>query len=611
LLLAAFGTLEFLFPVCLAANRLLRAPFSQAPGTFNVYVLGESTSAGDPYRPKLSFPGILSYMYGGRLGGGRLEIINLSVPGADLESQYWRLLRELVLRPPRAGLLLVYAGINEPAPVGDGPGFGWWKCAQRSVILSKLLSFHNDGVPDGNFGQYYSPGRYEYRLAKTLRLAKKNGLKAVVSTLTGNFADFPPYTEPRFSGGGEKAAYAGARRSEAAGRWAEAGRSYAALLAKDSGNKTMLHYRLGRCLARTGDYKGAKENFYLAADFGNSRRPTRAQNHAIRRAAAAEGAAVAETARLYENSSPHGVPGYNLFVDPHHPNIPGYLLLAASFSGEISKLYGEAPLRPAPSEKEVKARFGFKDEDSYEVYLSRAHWFCAEAAAAESNTELIRMAEEYLSKAEQVLGRMKANREQALKLYFWRMVAAAVKRDAAGVARWLEAGDFAGRNNRFVRSGNKQLEAWVSGLLKNSGLPEAGYRKLYAAGEAAPDAAGAPRRLTTAEPAAPRPENPTAVKRPETLETRLELCRNPGKMDKNKALQVCQGLVYSAYAGTVPGEKAGIIGSAASFESYKLLLALGRREEAEEILVWTVSNAPPGWAGLPAAENALNMLKNK
>ena len=44
------------------------------------------------------------------------------------------------------------------------------------------------------------------------------------------------------------------------------------------------------------------------------------------------------------------------------------------------------------------------------------------------------------------------------------------------------------------------------------------------------------------------------------------------------------------------------LASDASFESYKLLKAMGREEEAGETLFWTIRNAPPSWPGLAEAK---------
>jgi len=75
---------------------------------------------------------------------------------------------------------------------------------------------------------------------------------------------------------------------------------------------------------------------------------------------------------------------------------------------------------------------------------------------------------------------------------------------------------------------------------------------------------------------------------------------------KERALDACQSVVYAVSVGTV-GNMAGyeILGAEASFESYKLLNALGRQEEAGETLLWAVKNAPASWPRLSEARKYL------
>ena len=76
-------------------------PILSRSETFPVYVVGESTAFGMPFAPKISFPKIVSLMLGGRIRGKPLEIVSLAKIGSQTEEQYWRLFRELSLRPRR------------------------------------------------------------------------------------------------------------------------------------------------------------------------------------------------------------------------------------------------------------------------------------------------------------------------------------------------------------------------------------------------------------------------------------------------------------------------------------------------------------------------------
>jgi hypothetical protein len=79
---------------------------------------------------------------------------------------------------------------------------------------------------------------------------------------------------------------------------------------------------------------------------------------------------------------------------------------------------------------------------------------------------------------------------------------------------------------------------------------------------------------------------------------------------KEEALAACQEAVYSmSAAGGKPEPVSYLAACDASFESYKLLKALGRDEEAREMLLWAVKNAPPDWAALPEARKEFARIK--
>ncbi|MEI7530266.1 MAG: hypothetical protein WCK76_15115, partial [Elusimicrobiota bacterium] len=93
-----------------------------------------------------------------------------------------------------------------------------------------------------------------------------------------------------------------------------------------------------------------------------------------------------------------------------------------------------------------------------------------------------------------------------------------------------------------------------------------------------------------------RLEEEHARPRPETL---IEKCmRLAAANKKEEALSACQSAAYADYTGV---EGAAFTGLDASLESYKLLKALGRAEEAREMLLWTIKTAPASWPRLEEA----------
>lgn len=155
--------------------------------------------------------------------------------------------------------------------------------------------------------------------------------------------------------------------------------------------------------------------------------------------------------------------------------------------------------------------------------------------------------------------------------------------------------------------GDRPLRNWLApGVL---GLSRATLRKLWKDGAerarelyaAAEEKAGAG-NLRGAE--APLAEAAGLERNPDTAEAFMALCSLRVKAGKKEpALQACQSAAYASYFGAEGGPPA--LGAEASFETHKLLKAMGRKSEAETLLRRTVDNAPPSWPGLAAAKALL------
>lgn len=74
--------------------------------------------------------------------------------------------------------------------------------------------------------------------------------------------------------------------------------------------------------------------------------------------------------------SAQGVPGYDLFIDAHHPNLKGYLAVSELVATQILNLVGEqgATLRALDADC-VATIFQFDDEKRYWMFVNRGRWF--------------------------------------------------------------------------------------------------------------------------------------------------------------------------------------------------------------------------------------------
>jgi len=369
--------MEVVFNTSFGANivKYIHNPLRKDDGSFKIYVVGESTSEGEPYIPKISFAKIVSYMFGGKLRNREIRIINLAKGGKNAEYEYWRLLGELYLRPPGDGLLLIYSGINDACQDSYDEEYGRWRFLQNSLVISKiqyLLQETNINWLRNIFGvnNPRSLQRYDYRLRKIVKLAERFKLKVIISTLVSNYADFSPLKEGSEFADDIKLA----QNYRDRGDFRKARGIYSALLLKSASNRDFLNFSIAQCYQATGDYGNAKEYFYHAVDSGNEIRPTLGQDRVIRKIASEYGIPLADNLRYFEENSPNGLLGNSLFHDAHHPNLKGHILLAKGFAREMEKLYGVKTVRPDPGTEEVESYFGLTEQDKYVIYASKIFW---------------------------------------------------------------------------------------------------------------------------------------------------------------------------------------------------------------------------------------------
>lgn len=421
--------------------------------SFYIYVVGGSTAYGEPYDSKISFSKIVSYMFDGTIRGKKIEIINLAEPGHNVEYAYWKLFRELFARPHRDGLLLIYAGINDPVSRGADPSFWRWKLMQRSIVLSKLQYVLEGRLPgslfegrqtDYNalsrfFGLNNSLQKYEYRLRKLIALAKSYGQDIVISTLVGNISQFDPEDRSIYEAGEALALFNEATERESSGDFAAAIEIYERILGTMDVNLAHVYYHLGKCYRAVGMQDQAKEYFWKAVDVGDPRRPNRWQNEVIRRLAREYDIELSDSSSIFEEDSPDEIPGDNLFVDAHHPNLRGYILMARGFAREMEKVTGERIARPDVTPEEIMEHFGFGDKDLFGVFIDRSGWFIGHATLVHDKEERLRKAEYFLQRAEEF------DRDNT-NIYFFHFFIALLREDREEALYWLDRGKLLSDN---------------------------------------------------------------------------------------------------------------------------------------------------------------------
>ena len=103
-----------------------------------------------------------------------------------------------------------------------------------------------------------------------------------------------------------------------------------------------LHYRLGRCYQAIGNYAEARNRYIQALNLDTLRfRADTEINNIIRSIAdsmSSEDIYLVDTERKFEEKSPHGAPGNELFDDHVHMNFRGNYILARSMFKQVSKI---------------------------------------------------------------------------------------------------------------------------------------------------------------------------------------------------------------------------------------------------------------------------------
>lgn len=337
------------------------------PGTFRIFVIGESSAEGVPYGTGLAFSSWLARRLEAQAPEVRWEVVNVALAGATARSMV-AMVREITKHAP--DLLVVYLGHNE---IGarltseeralldpDHVELRGWLSGLRlyRVVASALprRGKHLD-LPraPGAAGRMGSPADYAsdadreaiaraYRanLETMVRLMRAAGARTVLVTLSQNLSDWAPNVSihRRRLGRAEKRAWREAvrrgrrlapRDCEAAlAAWREA-------LALDDGF-AMLHFEMAQCERRLGHLDAAREHYRRASDLDCfTQGALLSFNTILRDVAGREGALLVDVDAAFTQVSGARLVGDDLFIDPLHPNLRAHQLIARAVAEELRR----------------------------------------------------------------------------------------------------------------------------------------------------------------------------------------------------------------------------------------------------------------------------------
>jgi tetratricopeptide (TPR) repeat protein len=343
------------------------------PKTVRIFCLGESTMQGFPFEYHATPAAFLRDRLQAMLPDQDIEVVNagLSAVGSFVVDDF---VRDLVRYQP--DLFVIYLGHNEfygVYGVGSSVGAGGGALTRLTISLLRFKTFlflrdmmlgirqrlgggspRQDGTLMGQMvgdqaipynGSLYRDARdlYARNLRSIISRAQEAGIPIMFSALVSNTGDQKPFVA-LFSDNTD-----GARRLQwqalmasgdslaAAGNLQQAALAYGNAIALDSMNASGV-FALGQALRASGHFPQAKAAFARARDLDALRfRASDDFQHVLRDVCRAEGVPVAPVDSAFEDASPHGIPGRELFLEHLHPTIAGYFLMARTWAETIRR----------------------------------------------------------------------------------------------------------------------------------------------------------------------------------------------------------------------------------------------------------------------------------
>jgi lysophospholipase L1-like esterase len=327
------------------------------PGTFRIFVIGESSAEGVPYGTTYSFARWLNDRLSVEVPDVRWEVVNAAIAGAQSGAML-RLVRDIAQHEP--DLLVVYLGHNEigaPMTAAERAAAGAPHLDLRGALArlrlyrvvahllplpGKRLDFRDAERPSviGTLERHASVADgvvearlYRERLVEMVDAMNATKARTALLSLSQNFSDWPPVlsVHRRALRPDQKVAWRAAVKAGealAAADCAGALSEWTRALALDDGFAN-LQYEVAVCEKRLGHAREAGARFRLASDVDDfSQGAPTAFNDTLRDVATREAALFVDVDAAFMRESGDHFVGDDLFTDAVHPNIRGHQLIA-------------------------------------------------------------------------------------------------------------------------------------------------------------------------------------------------------------------------------------------------------------------------------------------
>jgi tetratricopeptide (TPR) repeat protein len=344
--------------------------------TYRIFVIGSSAAAGIPERA-YCFGRILQLMLRQQYPQTKFEVITVAMPAINSHA-ILEITKDCVHYKP--DLFIAYMGNNEVVgpygagtvltPLGTSISLVRLSIRLKAMRLGQLMtnlleSAGADTAPKTWSGMEMFAGKqvradetslktvyrnFQRNLQDIYRLAIKNKTKIIFCTVACNLKDNPPFASLHRQDLTEAdkenwdTLYQAAVKDETEGHYAQAVEQYL-VAEKIDNNYADLQFRLGRCYWAMGEYDKARAMYIQALELDTLRFRADTQiNKAIRDLAdnkTAEGVYLVDAVRVFEENSPHEVPGEELFYEHAHMNFSGNYLLAKAIFKQAEEILPE------------------------------------------------------------------------------------------------------------------------------------------------------------------------------------------------------------------------------------------------------------------------------
>jgi tetratricopeptide (TPR) repeat protein len=361
--------------------RLYSIPTQKPPGTYRIFVLGESAAMGDP-DPAYGFSRYLEAMLRERFPETKFEVVNT---GSVAINSHVVLRIAQQLADQRPDLFIIYSGNNEvvgpygPGTVLTSSGMSipvirssiFLRSTRIGQLVTKLgtqkkawqgMEMFLDKQVRANsplMQQVYA--NYERNLRDTIAVARAAGAQVIVATAATSLEDCAPFASLHRDG--MKAQEVNDWSSMVQrGREFEAVRSFSEALdryrsaAKIDDEYAELEFRIARCLKNLGDTKSANEHFQRARDLDTLRFRADTRINDINRSvlAAYSGVGLVDTESLFSSASRDGIVGSDFVYEHVHMTPMGSFLFARAIYWQVAGKLANGPVAEAPSETECE-----------------------------------------------------------------------------------------------------------------------------------------------------------------------------------------------------------------------------------------------------------------